>query len=215
MKYRNVLFGLFVVLISIHSVNAQSSDKNAVKIINDMMNLVKTNAVKTNFTMSIKESSSNQTHKTDGSFTMKSNKFILNMDQMDVFFDGKTQWAYMTEMNEVSITNPSEKELAETNPMAILSTYQNKSVIKFAKKNSSKTSYPIELTPSAKNSDIKKILVIVNKNNYYPLSIQLTDKKGMISLLTLSQFKTGLKISDNAFVFDVKSHKGIEINDLR
>jgi len=165
--------------------------------------------------MSIKEPSSNQTQKTDGSFTMKSNKFILNMDEMNVFFDGKTQWAYMTELNEVSITNPTEKELAETNPMAILSAYQNKSVIKFAKKNSSKTSFPIELTPNAKNSNIKKILVIVNKNNNYPLSIQLTDKKGMISLLTLSQFKTGLKISDNAFVFDVKNHKGIEINDLR
>jgi len=206
---------LFVVLISIHSVKAQISDKNAVKVINDMMNLVKTNAVKTNFTMSIKEPSSNQTQKTDGSFTMKSNKFILNMDEMNVFFDGKTQWAYMTELNEVSITNPTEKELAETNPMAILSAYQNKSVIKFAKKNSSKTSFPIELTPNAKNSNIKKILVIVNKNNNYPLSIQLTDKKGMISLLTLSQFKTGLKISDNAFVFDVKNHKGIEINDLR
>ena len=215
MKYKNVLFCLFVVLISIHSVKAQISDKNAVKVINDMMNLVKTNAVKTNFTMSIKEPSSNQTQKTDGSFTMKSNKFILNMDEMNVFFDGKTQWAYMTELNEVSITNPTEKELAETNPMAILSAYQNKSVIKFAKKNSSKTSFPIELTPNAKNSNIKKILVIVNKNNNYPLSIQLTDKKGMISLLTLSQFKTGLKISDNAFVFDVKNHKGIEINDLR
>ena len=215
MKYRNILCSLFLVLVTIHSVHAQSSDKNAVKVINDMMNLVKTNAVKTNFTLSIKEQSSNQTQKTDGSFTMKSNKFILNMDEMNVFFDGKTQWAYMTELNEVSITNPTDKELAETNPMAILSSYQNKSVIKFAKKNSSKTSYQIELTPNAKNSDIKKILVIVNKNNNYPLSIQLTDKKGMISLLTLSQFKTGLKISDNAFVFDIKSHKGIEINDLR
>ena len=63
MKYRNILCSLFLVLVTIHSVYAQSSDKNAVKVINDMMNLVKTNAVKTNFTLSIKEQTSNQTQK--------------------------------------------------------------------------------------------------------------------------------------------------------
>lgn len=48
-----------------------------------------------------------------GNFTMKENKFILNTEEMNVYFDGKTQSAYMTSVNEVSITNPTEKELVK------------------------------------------------------------------------------------------------------
>jgi len=50
----------------------------------------------------------------------------MEMDEMQAWFDGKTQWAYMAQNNEVSITEPTEKELAETNPMAILSGYKTK-----------------------------------------------------------------------------------------
>ena len=214
MKTKKIVYTFLMAFFIFPATNAQSS-ANAEKVVNDMMNLLKTNAISTNFVMTVKEPTSTQPQSIKGNFTMKENKFILNTEEMNVYFDGKTQSAYMTSVNEVSITNPTEKELAETNPLAVLSAYKNKSVIKFAKKNPSKTVHAIELTPKDQNSTLKKILVNVNKSNNYPLFVQLTDKKGAISTLTLSQFKTGLKIMDASFVFNPKKYKDIEINDLR
>ncbi|VBB48364.1 Outer membrane lipoprotein carrier protein LolA [uncultured Paludibacter sp.] len=191
--------------------NAQS-DAKAVGIIEKILNLSKTNAVKTNFTLTVKSvSAENQTVK--GDITMKGNKFVLNTNDMNVFFDGKTQWAYREDLNEVSITNPTEKELAETNPIAILAAYKAKSVMKIAKKTASM--YVIQLTPKDAKSDVKKILVNVNKTNNYPLSLQLTDKKGTVSTLTLTQFKSNLKVADSEFVFNKNKYKDVEVNDLR
>ncbi len=203
-----------IAIVAFTSIKAQSNS-GAVKVVDNMLQLLKNNAIKTNFEMVVKEPSSPQSHRMKGNFTMKENKFILNTAEMNVYFDGKTQSAYMTSVNEVSITNPTEKELAETNPMAIISSYKRKSTIKFVRSSISKSFHNIELIPKDKNSSFKKIVLNVNKTNNYPLFIQLIDKGGMITDLTLTQFKSGLNISDNAFVFNPKKYKDIEINDLR
>ncbi|MBP1664034.1 MAG: outer rane lipoprotein carrier protein LolA [Bacteroidetes bacterium] len=214
MNTKRIVFSLMIAIAAIISVNAQSNS-NAVKVVDNMLQLLKNNAIKTNFEMEVKEPSSAQSHRMKGNFTMKENKFILNTAEMNVYFDGKTQSAYMTSVNEVSITNPTEKELAETNPMAIISSYKRKSAIKFAKSSISKSFHVIELIPKDKNSSFKKIVLNVNKTNNYPLFIELIDKSGMITDLTLTQFKSGLNISDNTFIFNPKKYKDIEINDLR
>jgi len=78
------------------------------------------------------------------------------MDEMKAWFDGKTQWAYMAQNNEVSITEPSEKELAETNPMAILSGYKTKTVIRFSKTKST-NNYVVEMIPKVKTMTSQKL----------------------------------------------------------
>ncbi len=202
---------IFLIVFSIFGVKAQN-DANAVKIIESIINLSKTNAVKTNFIFAVKSSTTgNQTLK--GDFTMKGRKFIFNTADMNVFFDGKTQWAYREDLNEVTITNPTEKELTETNPMAILSAYKAKSTIKMVK--SAGSMYVIQLTPKDAKSDVKKIIVNVNKSNNYPLSLQLTDKKGTISTLTLTQFKANQKVADSEFSFNKNKYKDVDVNDLR
>jgi len=214
MKTKKILYSLLILLITAPGIYAQNSPA-AVKVIDNMLNLLNANVIKTNFVLLVKEPSSSQAQKVSGDFTLKKNKFILNSNQINVYFDGKTQWSYMPDVNEVSITNPTEKELAQSNPIGFMMAYKNKSDIKFAKINNSKIAHAIELTPKTVNADFKKILVMVNKSTNYPLSIQLTDKKGMVSTMTLSQFKSDLKIGDNSFIFNPKKYKDVEINDLR
>jgi len=136
------------------------------------------------------------------------------MSEMKAWFDGKTQWAYVAQTNEVSITEPSEKELAETNPMAILSGYKSKCTIKFSTKVKSAQNHCIEMIPKV-NKDISKIEVQVNKATGSLFSIKLSNKNGSTSLLILSNFQKGISVADNIFVFDQAKHKGIVVNDLR
>lgn len=197
------------------SVNVYGQAKSATSVMNNMVNMLKNNSIQTNFGLVVKDANSNTPAITSGKFLMKGSQFMFSTKEMQVYFDGKTQWAYVPEINEVSITNPTEKELAETNPLALLQTYSSKSTMRHIKNTAAKDAYTIELTPKDKTSDINKIQVVVNKKTYFPRSIQLVDKKGMISTLALTKFQKGVKTDDKTFTFDSSIYKDIEINDLR
>ena len=211
---KNIIYTLTLLLFSFQFVAAQSNAE-AEKIISDLLINAKTNAIKTNFKLAMTEKSSPHTQVSTGAFTIKGNKFTLEMDAMKVFFDGKTQWAYVPQNNEVSITEPSESELAETNPMAILSGFKSKSNIQFSKKVKSAQYHCLEMLPKVKNKDITKIEVQVNKSNGNLFSIKLINKNGSASVLTLSNFQKGLKVNDATFGFDKAKYKNVVENDLR
>lgn len=185
----------------------------AEQLLTNLLNEAKNGAVKTAFTLTLSDKRGSQTN--DGTFTIKGNKFVLEMDEMKVYFNGKTQWAYAPSQNEVSITEPTEQELSETNPMAILSTFKNKSTIRFAPKSLVNGNYNIVMTPKTAQKDIVKIEVVLNKSTNHLVSIKVFNKTGSNYLLSLSGYTTGLKFADSNFAFNTSKHKSVEINDLR
>src|ERR1035437_2229329 len=132
------VFSFCLFLFSYQCITAQNNVQ-AEKVITDLLTQAKSSAIKTNFKLVINEKKDSQPMVSTGDFTLKGSKFVLEMDEMKAWFDGKTQWAYVAQTNEVSITEPSEKELAETNPMAILSGYKSKCTIKFSTQKSARS----------------------------------------------------------------------------
>ena len=205
---------LLILLFSVQFIAAQSNPQ-AEQILTNLLNSAKTTAIKTNFKLIVIEKKEAHPQTSSGIFTLKGTKFILEMDAMKVWFDGKTQWSYVNQNNEVSITEPSEKELTETNPMAILSGFKTKCIIRFSSKTKSEQNYCIEMTPRSKNNDVIKIEVQVNKNSGNLFSIYINSKNGSVSHLILSNFQKGITINDNSFFFNSTKFKGVTTNDLR
>lgn len=58
-----------------------------------------------------------------GSALMAGAAFAFTTPQLDVWFDGRTQWVFLHSTGEVSITEPTADELATTNPFVVLSAY--------------------------------------------------------------------------------------------
>jgi len=212
--FKKIIYSFAVLLCSIQFGWAQSNPQ-AEQILTDLLTSARTSAIRTNFKLIASDKSNPQGMVSSGIFTLKGTKFVLEMSDMKAWFDGKTQWAYVSQNNEVSVTEPSEKELAETNPMAILSGFKSKCVIKFSGKTKSAQNYCIEMTPKVKNKDILNIEVQVNKANGNLFSIKLTNRNGTTSHLILSNFQKGISVSDNIFVFNPARYKGIVVNDLR
>jgi outer membrane lipoprotein-sorting protein len=212
--FKKVIFPFLMLSFLLQTINAQSS-ADAEKAIEDLLSSVKTNAVKTDFKLSSKEKNELVTQNVSGTFTIKGDKFVLDMPVMKAYYDGKTQWSYFTHNNEVSITEPSEKELSETNPMAILSGYKSKCNFSFSDKSKSTQNHCIEMVPKLKKNDIVKIEVQINKTTDNLVSIKLTNKNGGSSLLTLTNYQKDLKTPDNTFVFNSAKYKKVVINDLR
>ena len=46
-----------------------------------------------------------------GVIRLKGEKFLLNADGVKTWFDGRTQWSYVTNSDEVNISEPSPEEL--------------------------------------------------------------------------------------------------------
>lgn len=206
---------MFAALIFTMQFAAAQTNAQAEKILTDLLNTAKENAIKTNFKLTITEKNNPQPQSVTGSFTLKGSKFVLEMENIKSWYDGKTQWSYVSQNNEVSVSEPTEKELAETNPMAILSGFKAKCSVRFSAKNKSEKNYCIEMTPKVNQKDIAKIEVEVNKSNGNLFSIKLINKNGSTSLLTLTNFQKGLNVSEATFVFNASKYKGLTVNDLR
>jgi len=211
---KRTLIAFAVILFMLQGISAQNNVQ-AEKKITDLLTEAKTSAIKTNFKLIISDKKDPQSMVSSGVFTLKGNKFVLEMDAMKAWYDGKTQWAYVSQSNEVSITEPTVKELSETNPMAILSGFKSKCLIRFSTRVKSAQNYCIEMIPKTKNNEIVKIDVQINKNNGNLVSIKLTNKNGSASLLTLSNFQKRIHVTDNIFVFNAARFKGVSVNDLR
>jgi len=210
--FKKVSFSIFLIVFSAQFIAAQNNSQ-AEQILNDLLNTAKTSAIKTNFKLISEDKNNSQS--TTGIFTLKGTKFTLDINEMKVWFDGKTQWSYSQQNNEVTVSEPTEKELSETNPLAILSSFKAKCSIQFSGKTKSAQNYCIEMTPKVKNKNISKIEVQINKSNGNLASIKTTTTSGASSLLTLNNFQKGLKVADNLFVFNQAKNKGVSINDLR
>ena len=59
-----------------------------------------------------------------GNIKLKGEKFLLKTSETISWFDGETQWSYLTQNDEVNISTPTEEELQGMNPYALLYLYK-------------------------------------------------------------------------------------------
>ena len=204
---------IIVLIISIFALNAQKS-ADAEVLINNLLNSLKSSPFRTEFSLSINQKNAVTSQSMAGKFVMNGKKFHIDSDVVKVWYDGKTQWGLNSEAKEVSITEPTDQELIETNPLTILAAYKSKCNTKFSKTKS--TRYDIvELIPKVKNNDFTLIEVRIDKATKNPYSVAVTEKNGTVSLLTLTNYQKGVKVNDSDFVFDKAKFKGVTMNDLR
>ena len=210
---RKILTTIFFVIFSL-ALNAQDAQtilENAAKAYNNA------GGIKASFVLNSKHSSSNDTYSYNGTAFLKANKFKIEIPDAITWFDGRTQWVYMKENEEVNISNPDNSELQNISPSYILNTYKNgyKLTYKGEKVSGNKTLVEIELTPFKQNSDIRKIIIGIDKSTNKFSSIIITDKSGMTNNLKITNLTTGVNLSEEIFKFNKANYPNAEIIDLR
>ena len=207
------IFSIFLFINSIFAISAQNN-ADAERLINNFINSVKSEAVRSDFTLKISEKNAVHSQQFSGIVVLRANQFYLEMDELMVWFDGKTQWAYLKESNEVNITEPTEEELAEINPIAIISGLKSISAVQFGKVKN-QMNHIIELTPKNKNATFTKSEVHINKSSGHLAAINIKYKNGTNHELVLKNYQKNVPIKQKTFVFDKGKFKGAAINDLR
>lgn len=198
---------------SIFGVYAQKLTE-AETLINNFTNTVKTSAISSNFTFKISEKKPVNSQTFQGKFILKGNQFYLEMSELKVWFNGKTQWSLVESNREVNITEPTQEELAQTNPVAVIGAFRKVSKLTMSK-TPPKNLKVVIMTPIDKKQEFQQIQVRFNKTNGNLQSVYIKFKEGNSQEIIINKYEKNTVVNANTFVFDKNKFKGITLNDLR
>jgi outer membrane lipoprotein carrier protein len=214
---KKLLSGVFVLLISAHTVFGQTSDANAVKLlkaVGQKYSAYKTMQMDISLTIENQDSKSKETK--TGKVSSKGNMFKADMGNQTIISDGKTLWTYLKDVNEVQINNFEQGQDIMT-PNDIFKIAEKDYLAYMGEKitENGKTIQVIELTPKNKNLSFSKIKMYIDISDNTVKRGVVYDKNAMHYTYTISNLKTNMELSDSTFKFDKAKYPGVEVIDLR
>lgn len=202
MKARRLLIAFIALAITLCA-SAQSATQ-ARKLLDKTSAMVsRKGGASASFTMSGKYGN------TSGTIDIKGNKFSASTPQSKVWFDGKTQWTYLKQNQEVNISRPTEAQQQSMNPYKFINIY------KTGFKLSSKAvtgGWQIHMVAQNQKHSIKEMYITIGKN-YLPHTVKMRQANGWTTI-TISNFKAK-NLSDATFRFNAKDYPQAEVIDLR
>lgn len=165
--------------------------------------------LQSDFAVTVEEGKGNVTQVT-GSITMQGKAFAFEMTDTKAAYDGKTMYIYSPETDELTLTEPDEEELVESNPLL------------FAKA----VSEACEVTERTSEDGTKTIVTLVPEDPEYVgvakcvLTIRTADLMPLQLEVKEGQKNTLLRLKDPKWVsikpvFTIEPEETTFVNDLR
>ncbi|TWR23800.1 outer membrane lipoprotein carrier protein LolA [Mucilaginibacter achroorhodeus] len=201
-------------------------DTEAKTILNKLSKQYRTyDAVKTDFTLLVDNQQANIKETQTGTLISRSktNKYKVTIYEpgtkkinQEIISDGKSQWTYLKDANEVQLSNADNSEEG-FNPGKLFTIYENgyKYIYTGLQKAGGKTYQVVDLTPTSEKSSYFKVRLMIDKAKNQLYSAQIFDKNGSKYTYTLRSFTPNVKVSESTFTFDKKAYPKAELVDLR
>lgn len=143
--------------------------------------------------------------------TISREKYTLSSPELKIWYDGKSQWSYSSADKEVTITEPTEGELLESNPFALLTNY--KRLFTFRRLSGNKND--IELVAKNKMSTIRKAVVTIDSKTSLPSKLIVMMSNGRTFSATVKSAVTGKALPNTTFTFNKSKYPTTTTIDLR
>ena len=214
---KNIIL-LSVLLLVITTLVAQK-DPEAKRILDQLSEKTKSHTViKTDFNIIYKNIKDNTHNTSSGSIVMKDNMYHMNFMKTESFFDGKTLWSYLPDVNEVNISGQEpDSEDIFSNPKKLFTIYEKGYKYQFIKNTDEENvNYSIiDLYPVDLNEDFSRIRLQINANDLFLKSATIFGKEGSHYIISFNNYNTSLNLDDSFFVFNTKDYPDVEIIDMR
>ena len=154
----------------------------------------------------------------EGQMFLKGAKFFFDTPEQTVYFDGKTQWIYKKDYEEVDIIEPNLQDIKALNPISVFELYKTDCDYKY---NGEKTDiqkrkvHDISLFPKNKKEEAKQVNLQINPADFMPLYFHVIYKNNMEFRIYINKYQTKLTLPDSQFVFDKSKYPKVFINDMR
>ena len=144
-----------------------------------------------------------------GSVTMKGKLFTLTAAGIHAAYDGQTMYSYSEETEELTLTYPTEEELAETNPLLFAQAVADICTAT-EKTGKDSTQTIITLVPKDPTQGVDRFVLKIRRADLMPLQIEMREGTKTTTLrLTNPVFET--KIPS----FVIEPEETTFVNDLR
>jgi outer membrane lipoprotein-sorting protein len=175
--------------------------------------------IQIDFTFTLNNPKKNTTETNEGWVALKGKSYRLHMPAlgMDVFSDGKVTWSYLTESNEVNISEVDADSDAALNPANLFTIYEKGFTYTYAGEENvaGKAAFVIDLIPENKAKEYTEVKLFVDKAKYQILKAISYNKDGNTYTLALKSMKTNQNLADDFFKFDAAKYPKVQINDMR
>lgn len=145
-----------------------------------------------------------------GTIAIKGRKFYAQTPKGATWFNGKTQWTYLSKSGEVNVSNPDQSTQARMNPYQFITLYKQGYALGVSE---SSDNYLVTMKATTTKSNIREIQVTIDKASYLPEQVKML-QKGKWTTIRISNFKAK-NLSDRLFNFPAKDYPKAEIIDLR
>ncbi|MGK7391579.1 MAG: LolA family protein [Candidatus Cyclobacteriaceae bacterium M2_1C_046] len=208
---------LAIVLLGVAVSSNAQYDKKALDKLEAMSAKYKNaGAYRSDFVYSLINDVENMQEDYEGTITVKGDKFILELDEQEIYNNGVTVWTYLPGINEVNIDNynPVENEIT---PSKIYTAYKEgyKYIYLGEDKVDGESVSVIDLIPDDKDSQFFKIKLLISNKDNSLVGWTIFDKGGNKYRYRISDYTPNVKIEDKDFEFNPKNYPGVEVIDLR
>ncbi len=215
---RNFILTTIVGLVSLSTLYGQQ-DPEAKTILDRASQKLKTyETIEADFSLNIDNRMDNLHSQSSGSIQVKGNKYYMESPGSEVYFDGKTMWSFMEDINEVTITEPSTEDgdFVE-NPALIFSFYDRD--FKYRLIGEAKVDnywcYEIDLYPNNFNQPYSRFKIFIIKENDAIYMVQAISKDAIDYTIFITNSRFNNPIPDSKFTFLPGNYPDIEIVDMR
>lgn len=177
-------------------------------ILTSFLSNLETKTLQSNFTVTVAEEV-NAPMNYPGSITMQGQRFNLTMFDVEAAYDGNTLYLYNAELDELTLSNPTEQELLEANPFLYAKALVDVcNVTERAINNGDQTL--VTLTPKDQTIGIKRFTLKIKNTNLMPLQVEIKEGKQT----------TTLKLTNPTFVttkqtYIIQPEASTYVNDMR
>lgn len=208
-----LLFGITPAIAQITHTAKGPVDQNAEKILKKTSQKFATDAVSFTVTMVNKDSNKKETARMTANVLYKKGKYRVSFDENIIYCDGNATWHWNKEADEVVVNKMSDTQDDLMNPGAILANYSKNFNAKFIRNDENNISI-IDLTPK-KAKSYYKIRLLINSNSGQLQRMEMHNYDASCGEYHISGFKSGVKVSDNDFIFPKAENPKVEIIDMR
>jgi outer membrane lipoprotein-sorting protein len=151
----------------------------------------------------------------NGFLLLKGEKFYLNNGNIQSWYDGKTQWSYVADTEEVNISHPTLEELQNINPYLILMRYKTDFSYSYKGELTRNGAKGHEVILKSKRGRSAEIIRVFISKTYQPLAMKVDQNGKTLSEINITSFRTDQHLEDGMFRFNKSLYPNAEVIDLR
>ena len=203
---------LFFLLLLPFLASAQSGD--AAALLDKVSATIKADAaLQMDYTYTIYDDDDAVLYKDKGTMKLCGSKYMLDMENMKVWCDGKTQWSYMKDIDEVYITAADSEEAQNLSPLYIMEMYRDNCSLEMTELGDG--AVLVTMTMLDVDADVNRLELFVNAGTSRLTGMFVyMSGQGCVEV-QLDNYVPGCKFADKAYVCPVDRFPTAEIVDMR